>query len=748
MSTSNKHEHANSISKGHGADSTRDHVYAVMEQAFSSEYYLKRYPDVRESGIDPLTHYIHHGCDEGRDPSPAFSTRFYLERYPDVAEKGMNPLLHYVKHGLREGRRPVPLPASYKDETEFAFVRSIIEPEFDAAFYQKQYPGHERQVLDPLDHFLLIGYCMGNDPAPGFSVAGYTNANADVQASGVNPFYHYLVLGRMERRTVASSKKMLPHGRFSEAEKSALEGEFDAEFYLHRYPDVQADGMDPLEHFLRFGWREGRDPTPEFSTSYYLRVNRDVEECGMNPFYHYITAGRREGRPPVLPGGYVAEALYNLEPLEKQIEGWAARKVPPVEPELPSILRARLEKLLPHRNPRIVLALSHDDYRASVGGVQNCILVEQKALVDAGAVYLNFHPLLALPVLSRAENLGQLLLTMVCNGESVGVASASTCLDVLAGLAGQADRIDLVIHALLGHSLDFVSQLAEIVVNGQCIYWVHDYLSICPGYNLLRNGVCYCGAPDADSMACTICVYGEERNRQLPQMRVLFEAVDFTVMAPSGFAADLWRQKSGLRYRELMVVPHTRFAEQKSAAPQKSVDEDPGSPVLRVAFPGYPLFHKGWPAFRKLVLANRNNPSVEFYLLGTQPNNDLLGLHYTEVRVSANNHSAMMEALVSQHIDLAFIWSVWPETYCITAHEAVAAGVPVLTCEQSGNVAQMVSECDCGLVFRDEEEVLAVFASGEIRRMVEALRARMGVRTLALKYSAMSLEQLGLQREA
>jgi chromosome segregation ATPase len=37
-------------------------------------------------------------------------------------------------------------------------------------------------------------------------------------------------------------------------------GLFDAEAYLQRYPDVAAEGFDPLEHFLRHGLQEGRVP--------------------------------------------------------------------------------------------------------------------------------------------------------------------------------------------------------------------------------------------------------------------------------------------------------------------------------------------------------------------------------------------------------------------------------------------------------------------------------------------------------
>ena len=37
-------------------------------------------------------------------------------------------------------------------------------------------------------------------------------------------------------------------------------GLFDADFYLDRNRDVRDAGLDPLRHYLRHGWREGRSP--------------------------------------------------------------------------------------------------------------------------------------------------------------------------------------------------------------------------------------------------------------------------------------------------------------------------------------------------------------------------------------------------------------------------------------------------------------------------------------------------------
>ena len=71
---------------------------------FDTGWYLERYPDVAEAGIDPVVHYVRFGAKEGRDPAPWFSTSAYLQANPDVAASGVNPFYHYIRHGVAEGR--------------------------------------------------------------------------------------------------------------------------------------------------------------------------------------------------------------------------------------------------------------------------------------------------------------------------------------------------------------------------------------------------------------------------------------------------------------------------------------------------------------------------------------------------------------------------------------------------------------------------------------------------------------------
>lgn len=69
---------------------------------------------------------------------------------------------------------------------------------------------------------------------------------------------------------------------------SVLKQHFDSEFYLKSYPDVAAAGVDPLAHYIEFGWREMRAPFSNFDVKGYVEthMNGDQSIC---PLVHYVT---------------------------------------------------------------------------------------------------------------------------------------------------------------------------------------------------------------------------------------------------------------------------------------------------------------------------------------------------------------------------------------------------------------------------------------------------------------------------
>lgn len=98
---------ARKLLKGMRTGQTSDEARMLKDSGWlDATWYVDRYPDVAESGIDPAVHYLEFGAMEGRDPGPKFDTNFYTKTYADVAASGINPLLHFIQHGQGENRKP------------------------------------------------------------------------------------------------------------------------------------------------------------------------------------------------------------------------------------------------------------------------------------------------------------------------------------------------------------------------------------------------------------------------------------------------------------------------------------------------------------------------------------------------------------------------------------------------------------------------------------------------------------------
>jgi V8-like Glu-specific endopeptidase len=88
--------------------------------------------------------------------------------------------------------------------------------------------------------------------------------------------------------------------------------DFDATYYRTQNPDVVAAGLDPEQHYLAFGWREGRNPNALFNTTYYLAQNADVKAAGINPLVHFAQNGWKENRDP--SAGFSVASYERLNP--------------------------------------------------------------------------------------------------------------------------------------------------------------------------------------------------------------------------------------------------------------------------------------------------------------------------------------------------------------------------------------------------------------------------------------------------
>ncbi|MDR3417065.1 MAG: glycoside hydrolase family 99-like domain-containing protein [Nevskia sp.] len=190
--------------------------------------------------------------------SGLFDQAFYRASYADVARSGLDVFEHFVRIGLQEGRRP-----------NFYF---------DPPWYLARYPEIRQAGMHPVLHYVTAGDAQGRQPSPLFD-PGWYRARYGFGRE-VPALAHYLAN--------RSNCRFAPIP------------EFDVDFYARENPDVVAAGVDPFEHFLVAGVREGRKPSAGFNAEYYTRryLGGDRQQ---HPFLHFL-AHKHEagvyGQPP------------------------------------------------------------------------------------------------------------------------------------------------------------------------------------------------------------------------------------------------------------------------------------------------------------------------------------------------------------------------------------------------------------------------------------------------------------------
>ena len=162
----------------------------------------------------------------------------------------------------------------------FTMARRLVS----LAPYWRQLTGSARKTLFDADyyrnsllHFLVEGAYQGRQPHPLFDPAFYLRKYPDVAAAGVNPLCHYLKHGAAELRQ--------PHPLF------------DPGFYLDRNPDIRRAGVNPLVHYVRHGAAEDRKPHPLFEPSHYRNSCAEAPGRGQNLLAHFLESGAAAASP-------------------------------------------------------------------------------------------------------------------------------------------------------------------------------------------------------------------------------------------------------------------------------------------------------------------------------------------------------------------------------------------------------------------------------------------------------------------
>lgn len=282
---------------------------------FDSRYYLEQIGEI-ENG-DLFSHYLNVGWKKGLSPNRIFDTTWYMKN-AEIVGQNIEPLTHFVTSGWKEGLSP-----------------SVY---FNVNWYIKTY-NPDLTKEDPLSSFMLYGWRENCNPNPLFKTSWYIDVYEFLNQDS-DPLSDYLNAGwksgrqpnwlfdpnlcnRLSNETSEPLRRYILSGGRNFPGTHVL---FNCNEYIQRYPDVDASGINPLEHYIEYGWREGRVPhvifaeqskairshdntqhqepirsylsgnnsdsiNKYFDKTWYLEKYKDAKSSGLHPLIHYLSVG-------------------------------------------------------------------------------------------------------------------------------------------------------------------------------------------------------------------------------------------------------------------------------------------------------------------------------------------------------------------------------------------------------------------------------------------------------------------------
>ena len=192
---------------------------------------------------------------------------------------------------------------NYNEKRQIEIVKN--SPLFDAKWYLAQNTDVKNQKIGAAKHYVKYGWKEGRNPSLDFNTEEYLAEYPELRVKNWCPLFHYM-LEHKELMPKIDYKEQIFNlldkyinrykGKSADYHLIAKSKYFNKNWYLKTYPDVKKAKIDPIEHYMKHGWKEGRNPSLRFSTNEYLELNNDVKQAKINPLLHYLKSGHNEGR--------------------------------------------------------------------------------------------------------------------------------------------------------------------------------------------------------------------------------------------------------------------------------------------------------------------------------------------------------------------------------------------------------------------------------------------------------------------
>ena len=415
---------------------------------------------------------------------------------------------------------------------------------------------------------------------------------------------------------------------------------FDDRFYLDKYRKVKDSGMDPLLHYIFFGFDEGKKPNRTFDGVFYKNHYDDVD---INPLVHYALYGINENRL-ISPEKKDLSDFCNED--KRNILFVLHEKIGTVGGA--GFFNMDIIKNLPDKyNPFI---LTSDGEDVELWNAKNNL--EKISNYELG-FDTNFS------VIDNDSNF--------ISGDDFESIFFNDSLAVIYDEILSKLNITLVhINHLINHSFDLINILIKnsipFLVN------LHDFYYICPSIHLVDKNCQYC------KFNCSECG-GILTDGSISNAKILDKWQELSQNLLKNSQANIAPTKSVI---DLYTKAYPEIDNFKIIEHGVNVNKSSFKPVLtsgpiKILVPGHISPHKGSLLIRQLKQLDKNN-NLEFHFIGTSiPNLNKYGISHG--KYDRNDFNGLVEKIKPS---FSLILSACPETYSFTLTESWMAGLPVI----------------------------------------------------------------------
>lgn len=233
---------------------------------------------------------------------------------------------------------------------------------------------------------------------------------------------------------------------------------------------------------------------------------------------------------------------------------------------------------------------------------------------------------------------------------------------------------ELYINHLLGYPYPDIFEWIDIA-DRKYTFFIHDFYSVCPRYNLLNNKLQYCGA-ETNSVKCSECC-GKSKDDIAMWREYFYHFLSnaSVVIAPSQNTSEIVK-KYYPRLNILVKEHEVSLAIHKTYNPEFLQDA-----IKNIAVIGAIIPSKGVDIVYELAdKIERSDLPVCLKVIGTTSRqNKFFRSKSGKFEITGEYRAENISSILSENrICLVVIPSIWPETFSYATAEAMESGYPVI----------------------------------------------------------------------